>query len=238
MPNLIPNLGTAPLQDALTDLFKRKDKAPPGEPQFIPLVFWSDWRAANFRSTRSTSSNIRGVDKILLEVMPPDKQGFDLDKPEVEMKVNPSSIEFAQGKRFVKQDTMRGSVFHHFTNSKGQNNDILTIKLSGSTGNLAMRGTEAENALAMERHRVWANLYSLTREPVLVNGVRNRFHVRLQTLLFSAPVTFTGFFSQVLSFSEHGNKPNSRDYSLEFTVEETDPDLNSLITYIYPSPAR
>jgi hypothetical protein len=237
MPNLISNRGTAPLRDALTDLFKRKDKAPPGEPQFIPLVFWSDWRRFQFLSPRTTSPH-SVLDATTLVATSPAKQGFDLDKPEVEMKVNPSSIEFSQGKRFVKQDTMRGSVFHHFTNSKGQNNDILTIKLSGSTGNLAMRGTEAENALAMERHRVWANLYSLTREPVLVNGVRNRFHVRLQTLLFSAPVTFTGFFSQVLSFSEHGNKPNSRDYSLEFTVEETDPDLNSLITYIYPSPAR
>ena len=47
--------------------------------------------------------------------------------PVIQMSINPKSIGWRQPKRIVKRDYQEGSVFYHFTNSKGQNNDILTL---------------------------------------------------------------------------------------------------------------
>lgn len=59
----------------------------------------------------------------------------------IAMAINPKSVKFTQPKRFKRTDTREGSVFFHFSNSKGQNNDILTLTFSGNTGNIDLRGT-------------------------------------------------------------------------------------------------
>lgn len=152
--------------------------------------------------------------------------------PNVSMEVNPHSIDFDQPKRFARQDTVRGSVFHHFTNDKGQNNDILTLTFQGSTGNISLRGSTPDEIQRSKRRLiVWENLYHLTREPMLLsNGTQNEFYVTYMSALFPVDITFTGFFSRVLKFSEKAEKPNSRDYSMEFTVTSVDPDLDDILS--------
>jgi hypothetical protein len=41
-----------------------------------------------------------------------------------------------------------------------------------------------------------------------------------------------GFFSRVLEFEENAQKPNSRNYSFEFTVTSTFPDLDTVLQAI------
>lgn len=155
------------------------------------------------------------------------------------MAVNPNSIRFRQPKRFVKKDTREGSVFFHFTNSKGQNNDILTMSFNGSTGNIDLRDafTDAprteQSTAALQKMLVWHNLYALTREPmVLSDGTENFFVISYASPLFPLTVDFFGFFNQVLEFEENARKPNSRDYSFEFTVTQTDPPLDEVLSII------
>lgn len=154
--------------------------------------------------------------------------------PAIVMQLNPNSIEFDQPKRYTRQDTQKGTVFHHFTNDKGQNNDILTIRFQGNTGNIWRRGRDLEDRdKAIQRLKTWHNLYQLTREPVLLSdGTANVFYVSYVSPLFPVPINFEGFFSSVLKFSENARKPNSRDYSMEFIVRATNPDMNTVASII------
>ncbi|APU88891.1 hypothetical protein Rctr197k_072 [Virus Rctr197k] len=172
--------------------------------------------------------------------------------PTIAMAVNPKSVKFVQPKRYNKRDTREGSVFFHFTNSKGQNNDILTLQFSGNTGNLDLRGSigdatqepsasqqEVTNAAtgragndtgALYKLLAWQNLYLMTREPMLLaDGTENYFSIVYASALFPSEVTFRGFFSKVLEFEETADKPNSREYSFEFIVQSTIPDLDEVL---------
>jgi hypothetical protein len=52
----------------------------------------------------------------------------------IAMAVNPNSIRWDQPKRFAKKDTQTGSLFLFFSDNAGENNDILTLTMSGTTG--------------------------------------------------------------------------------------------------------
>ncbi len=166
-----------------------------------------------------------------------DKQISDISKqvrrsmPDIVMEVNPNNIEFVQPKRFSRVDTLRGSVFHHFSNNKGQNNDILTIKFSGNTGNISRRGrTQEDKDRSILRFIIWHNLYQLTREPMLLtDGQPNMFEIQYVSAMLPTTITFRGFFNEVLNWSENGQKPNSKDYSFSFIVQETFPDIDTIM---------
>lgn len=151
--------------------------------------------------------------------------------PRIVMELNPNNIEFEQPKRYTRQDTQRGTVFHHFTNSQGQNNDVLTIKFAGNTGNIARRGRSGDEIVdrAVTRLKIWHDLYQLTREPViLTDGTFNTMYVSYVSPLFPVVIQFSGFWTHVLRFSENAKKPSSRDYTMEFVVKETFPDMNTI----------
>jgi len=57
----------------------------------------------------------------------------------VSLAVNPSNVSFRSTKRITKKDTQGGSVFVHWTNRLGRNNDILQIEFTGQTGNINLR---------------------------------------------------------------------------------------------------
>lgn len=68
----------------------------------------------------------------------------------VSMMVNPTSVSFSQAKRTTRKDTQGGSVFYHWTNRMGRNNDVLEMNFSGQTGNINIRtGTLTTGAAAM-----------------------------------------------------------------------------------------
>lgn len=158
----------------------------------------------------------------------------------IEMAVNPSSISFRQPKRIVKRDTQEGSVFFHFSNSKGENNDILTMDFRGNTGNIDIRGdittyngpfsTQAGiNTGALKKLIIWQNLWSLTREPMLLSdGVENEFLIIYSSIATPIQISLIGHFSNVLEFTDSAEKPFSRDYSMSFTVQEVVPPLEEL----------
>lgn len=62
-----------------------------------------------------------------------------LGVPGVSMLVNPSSVSFRQPKRITKQQTQAGTIFYHWSDQDGRNNDILELEFSGQTGNINIR---------------------------------------------------------------------------------------------------
>lgn len=170
---------------------------------------------------------------------------FDLAKNAAEkiiMEVNPKSVRFTQPKRYSRKDTLGGTVWYHFTNTKGQNNDVLTIDFRGNTGNIDRRGSldpEAANGDAIDgtgalkKLIVWHNLYLLTREPMyLGNGVRNDFTISYISPLMPFAIDLVGFFTKVLDFEESADKPFSREYSMQFIVQRTSPDLDLILDHV------
>ena len=175
--------------------------------------------------------------------------------PYITMAINPKSVRFSQPKRFKRTDTREGSVFYHFSNSKGQNNDILTISFSGNTGNIDLRGTlgdfeqpkaksdltreTAQDAPAIEDANkgpdtgalnklfVWQNLYALTREAMVIGDtIENVFTITYASAALPITIDFHGFFNHVMNWEDSAEKPNSKDYDFEFTVTSTSPDLD------------
>jgi hypothetical protein len=171
--------------------------------------------------------------------------------PFIEMAINPKSVRFNQPKRFTEKKTREGSVFFHFTNNQGQNNDILTLEFAGNTGNIDRRGSidkrefsdrinddpskgsGSSDTGAIFKIMIWHQLYLLTREPMLLpDGSENVFTISYISPLFPQAIDFNGFFNEVLSFEENAEKPNSRDYDFSFTVQSTDPSLDEVMDAI------
>lgn len=158
------------------------------------------------------------------------------------MAVNPKSIRFEQGKRFTKKNTLSGTVFYHFTNNRGQNNDTLQLTFRGNTGNIDRRGSidpqaplgaSASNTGAIEKLLTWHDLYLMTREPMyLGSGIKNIFTISYISPLMPFAIDFKGFFTKVLEFEENAEKPFSREYTMQFIVQETHPDLDEALTYV------
>ena len=66
-----------------------------------------------------------------------EKAGVDL--PGVKMSMNPNSVSFRRPKRITEKKTQGGSTFLHWTDSRGENNDILQLDFRGQTGNINLR---------------------------------------------------------------------------------------------------
>tara|TARA_R110002110_G_scaffold16569_38_gene71746 strand:- start:2793 stop:3521 length:729 start_codon:yes stop_codon:yes gene_type:complete len=150
----------------------------------------------------------------------------------IEMLINPSSIQWTQPKRVVPVNTQGGTVFFHFGDKDGRDNDILTLAFTGSTGNIDPRATDT---LSNQKWLIWHNLYQLSREPIaLADGTENIITIDYSSSLFPGEsggdiLSLYGYFENVMSFTETADKPNSRDYSFSFKVIKTEPDLNSII---------
>jgi hypothetical protein len=159
----------------------------------------------------------------------------------IELLVNPSSIAWAQPKRIVPVDTFEGTAFFHFSNSKGQNNDILTLTFRGSTGNIDPRsiGNTEFGVGASHKWLTWHNLYQLSREPMrLANGQENLVTISYASPLFpsandsGAILELTGYFMNVIAFEESAQNPNSRNYEFMFSVIKTEPSIDQIGEFV------
>jgi hypothetical protein len=162
----------------------------------------------------------------------------------IEMGVNPNSITWKQPKRITKRDTQEGSVFFHFTNSKGENNDILTMEFRGNTGNINLSSvitppneflnvSSGNDTGAAKKLLVWHNLWALTREPMLLeDNTINEFLIMYSSPVIVEEIMLIGFFSSVLDWSDTAEKPFSRDYSMSFTVQQIVPPINELMATV------
>ena len=205
----------------------------------VPMTFTS------FKRLTEVGGFAQGVDIATLDTSfggaPPSSIGR---LSVIEMAVNPNSINFRQSKRITKRDTQEGSVFFHFTNSQGENNDILTMDFSGNTGNLDLRGdidssggvldtNGGQNTGAAQKLLIWHNLWELTREPMLLStNVRNEFLITYSSIAIPTQINLIGFFSNVLEWTDSAEKPMSKDYSFSYTVERTEPPLSEILSAI------
>jgi hypothetical protein len=169
----------------------------------------------------------------------------------IAMAVNPQSIRWDQPKRFAKKDTQTGSLFLFFSDQAGENNDILTLTMQGTTGNIDTRAINSSEPSAkshaiQNRNKliIWHKLYNLSRQPMYYTDnsgevFQNNFYIIYRTLLMPFELRFVGFFSKVLEFTENATDPFKRDYTLQFTVTSTDPPLSDLVRFAtsgIPSP--
>lgn len=172
---------------------------------------------------------------------------------DIVMPINPDTIRFRQGKRISAKNTREGTVYFHFTNKRGQNNDVLVCEISGTTGNIDRRGAlttaadeaevgqptgtaiaNADDNGAVAKLLAWHNLYLLSMEPILLpDGVENTASMTYISPLFPMNVDFFGHFNQVLDFEELATQPNERPYHFELTVTRTEPPLLSIIDSIF-----
>jgi len=75
--------------------------------------------------------------------------------PGVSMLMNPSSVHFVQAKRTTRRDTQAGSVFYHWTNKDGRNNDILNLEFTGQTGNIGVNFGTVNNGASEALGYLW-----------------------------------------------------------------------------------
>lgn len=260
----IPNLGVG-LAGAL-GLGVPGEQMSSGPPR-VPMVFTSTLRQRIAQQLGLLSEGLSVAQTQSLQGL----QGLDISnfpsfispafQPSITMLVNPNSLKFSQPKRYTKIDTRDGSTFFHWTNRKGQNNDILTINASGNTGILDLRGSlgiGAQNSNspgdalasgvgqdngvpdnsgpdtgALAKLLAWQNLYLLTKEPMLLpDNTENVFIINFASKTFPVPFDMFGFFTKALDFEENAKKPNSLDYSWEFVVSATEPDMDDILAVI------
>ena len=174
-------------------------------------------------------------------------------KPEITLGLNPNSVSFRQNKRITKKDTREGSVFFHFTNSRGSNDDILEIEFKINTGNIDRRGSlttaqeeatlgqptgtavpSADDTGALGKLIAFHNMLLLAHEPnLLSDGIENTWFISYISPVFPRAVEFRGHFNEVPPFDELARKPNSRDYSFTFTVTGMSPPQDQLIDLVF-----
>lgn len=228
---LVPDIGAALGQT----LFGEGGK-PFSDPNRVPMIFTSLKR---LRQASASLASTRYVTEA--QVLNSQQTAGSTDMlTAIEMAVNPNSISFRQPKRIVKRDTQEGSVFFHFTNSKGENNDILTMEFRGNTGNLDFRGDVntdqgifstqgGYNTGAGRKLLLWQNLWALTREAMLLDDKsRNEFLILYSSVGIPVQISLIGHYNSVLEFTENAEKPFTRDYSMSFTVQEIVPPLDDL----------
>jgi len=155
----------------------------------------------------------------------------------ISLMVNPHSIQWSQPKRFSKEDVKRGSIFYHFTDKNGRNDDIAVLTFQGRTGNINYKADDDTGAGQptgnTQKLLLWHELYALTHEPPYIPGFgRNDMCITYSSNLFPTQdnrITLWGFFNSVLQFTEDANDPFNRNYSFAFTVTNTNPPLYSIV---------
>lgn len=236
-----------PVVQTFQALLGQAQSLPYGDGQRVPFEFSSTLREligqlSNSLAADESQANIEAafraqgfnlsVDE-LVEVTNRFAPGNTL--PVIQTLVNPRSIQWRQQKRINRQDVRNGTVFFHFTDDNGQDNDILELVLQGTTGNVDLRADNfplpaTQDVAALRKLAIFQNLYTLTREPRLIPpNIVNEMSILYRTKLFPTGVTFFGFFNEVLQFEETADKPNSADWTMNFTVQRTEPDLNDII---------
>lgn len=153
------------------------------------------------------------------------------------MVVNPNSIKFSQPKRITARDLIAGKVYYHWCDSRGKNNDVLTLSISGVTGNIDQRAINNQNKDAlgnMAKLLAWSKLYTLTADPI-VDPLTNKLNLvtcTIQTTLVPFPIQYTGHFLSVMDFTDDAANPFSKTWSLQFVVRTVNPPLNTIVSLL------
>lgn len=153
----------------------------------------------------------------------------------IRMLVNPSTMQIDRPKRIARLDTLGGTRWLHFTDKRGSNTDVMTISLAGSTGTISVRDGQDEATVGLIKRRLllWNNLYRLSLEPPYVPGlngiIKNEIRLQVASQTFPMPFDFIGYFPNDIKWGEDGDRPNSVNYSIDFVVERTEPDYDTVL---------
>lgn len=160
----------------------------------------------------------------------------------VQMTINPNSVKFDQPKRISSaRRTIGGTTYFNWSDRKGRNLDNLTMTISGETGPISGLGKTSDlqkktglittngtfiGTRAQKNAQNWAKFYCLTAEPSIdpLTLKPNVWSIRYKSLLFP-DVIFTGFFLEVLQFSDEAASPFSKRYTARFIVTGVSPDI-------------
>ena len=153
-------------------------------------------------------------------------------EPPIALKVNPHAVQFRQPKRITKKNTQAGTVYIHWSDAKGSNNDILDLAFKGRTGNISTKkdvpnqtsfvGDALQNLAnfvsanspgqgptpnqGQAKLFTWARLYQLTSAPVLdFLPVGNSGNTRRSRVL-SHILYRSPLFPRPIRFSGHFNQ--------------------------------
>lgn len=154
---------------------------------------------------------------------------------QIHMLMNFKSMGYDRPKRIAKRDVLDGSAFFHFTDGNGRNSDVLTLKFQGNTGSLdTVDAGGEEGPGGYENLIAWHNLFALSDEPMrLLDGSINQIRIDMATRLFRLKTSFFGHFGTNITFEESASKPNSVDYSFDFVVHRTSPDIYTMADRLY-----
>jgi len=169
-----------------------------------------------------------------------------LERPPLRMTINPQNVQFQQTKRIQKQDTVGGTTYFHFSNARGQNNDILMLSLSGTTGNIDPRAFQrqigrvlgvdlsTDRTGAKDHLIAWLQFYEMTLAPIvdLELGIPNLVTMTYASAIFPKQVKFRGFFQNVLQFAETAQEPFQRQWNVQFVVQSTEPHLDEIAGFV------
>jgi len=155
------------------------------------------------------------------------------------MAINPKTIQFQQPKRISTRDAMAGKIYYHWTDERGRDNDILTLTINGTTGNIDPRvlggsGAKKDALGNLAKHLAWAKLYQLTTDPIIdpLTNSLNLATCTIQTVLIPFPIQFEGHFSSVMGFSDDADNPFSKSWSLSFVARDINPPLNTIVSLL------
>jgi len=199
----------------------------------VPMQFTSTYRRRLINPAYKVTPN-DGGQQIFTNNSNTPTAAIGTTLPVISMAVNPNSVTWAQSKRITKRDVQDGSVFFHFSNKNGENNDILELSFRGNTGNLNTNsdstGQAGSPTGASNKLFIWHNLWALTRERMLLDdGTENVFVISYASPAIPTIISLYGHFKEVMTWEDSAEKPFSKDYSFTFVVRYTAPDLNDVL---------
>ena len=216
---------------------------------------------ANAMNTANSYNRADGATGPRIPMLLTCSEWMDNGYPAIALRINPHNVAFKQPKRVTKRNTQGGTVYMHWSDENGSNNDVLELDFSGRTGNINLRrneqvrlskagaalqdvanwltGASPEDADKYKNQGggklyTWARLYQLTRMPMLNRQTKrqNLFHILYRSPLFPRPILFIGFFNNVLNFTETAENPYLVEWSFNFVVQYTVPDLDGISDYL------
>jgi hypothetical protein len=175
--------------------------------------------AGQIAPTSATASILAPNSTALLEVVP--------------LPINPLSIAFSGEKRITKQDTRDGSVYWHFSDERGRDDDVLVLTFRINTGTLDRRGIANEDGEMTDENGALGNLLAfhnlrvMASEPnLLPDHTQNVIRIAYVSPLFPQMLDLSGFFLTRPEFTEEGTSPHDREYTFQFAVTDMDPPID------------
>lgn len=133
----------------------------------------------------------------------------------------PLKIEISQNKRITKKDNLEGSVIQHFNNRFNNNNDLVELTITCSTGNIdgTVTGNFTEDSARLDNLEKFYRIMSLAEEPTYIAGNEfNYVEIGFQTPVIRSPTILYGFFKEMPKIEESGENQKFIEFDMNFWI--------------------